>query len=109
MTINRLTRLTVTAVAAGAAALAAAPAAVAGHAPHQAASSAATNAAGNGKGKPPTLPGGYKHLVVIYEENHSFDNLYGSWGDVNGEPVEGLADATAAHTTQIAEDGAPYA
>src|SRR6476646_6351786 len=23
------------------------------------------------------LPGGYKHLVVIYEENHSFDNLYG--------------------------------
>ena len=24
--------------------------------------------------------GGFKHLVVIYEENHSFDNLYGSWG-----------------------------
>lgn len=23
------------------------------------------------------LPGGYKHPVVIYQENHSFDNLYG--------------------------------
>ena len=36
-----------------------------------------------------TLPGGYKHLVVIYEENHSFDNLYGAWGDVNGQHVDG--------------------
>ena len=26
--------------------------------------------------------GGFKHLVVIYEENHSFDNLYGTWGSV---------------------------
>ena len=26
----------------------------------------------------PTVIGGYKHLVVIYEENHSFDNLYGT-------------------------------
>src|SRR5689334_19032711 len=42
------------------------------------------------------LPGGYKHLVVIYEENHSFDNLYGTWGDVRGQHVEGLADASAA-------------
>ena len=25
-----------------------------------------------------------KHIVVIYEENHSFDNLYGSWEGVNG-------------------------
>ena len=24
------------------------------------------------------IPGGFKHLVVIYEENHSFDNLYGA-------------------------------
>ena len=31
------------------------------------------------------LPGGYKNLVVIYEENHSFDNLYGSWGRVGGQ------------------------
>jgi acid phosphatase len=93
MTINRLIRLTVTAVAVGAAAFAAVPAAMAGH----------------GHGKPPTLPGGYKHLVVIYEENHSFDNLYGGWGDVRGQHVEGLADATTAHSTQIAQDGTPYA
>src|SRR5439155_11671449 len=25
-----------------------------------------------------------KHIVVIYEENHSFDNLYGTWEGVNG-------------------------
>jgi phospholipase C len=24
------------------------------------------------------------HIVVIYQENHSFDNLYGSWEGVNG-------------------------
>ena len=24
------------------------------------------------------------HIVVIYEENHSFDNLYGGWEGVNG-------------------------
>src|SRR5436305_644969 len=24
--------------------------------------------------------GHFKHIVVIYEENHSFDNLYGLWG-----------------------------
>jgi len=50
----------------------------------------------------------YKHIVVIYEENHSFDNLYGLWGDVNGQHPTGLADADAAHTTQIAENGSPY-
>ena len=54
------------------------------------------------------LPGGYQHLVVIYEENHSFDNLYGSWGSVNGQHVEGLADATSAHSTQVAQDGKAY-
>ena len=37
-------------------------------------------------GHPAALPGGSKHLVVIYEENHSFDNLYGEWGAVNGRP-----------------------
>ena len=60
------------------------------------------------KGKPATFPGGYKHLVVIYEENHSFDNLYGSWGSVNGQHVTGLADATDANTTQVDQHGAPY-
>jgi acid phosphatase len=52
--------------------------------------------------------GHFKHLVVIYEENHSFDNLYGLWGSVNGQHVIGLSDADAAHTTQIAQDGSAY-
>ena len=34
-----------------------------------------------------------KRVVVIYEENHSFDNLYGGWEGVNG-----LRRADAAHT-----------
>jgi acid phosphatase len=52
--------------------------------------------------------GHFKHLVVIYEENHSFDNLYGLWGDVNGQHVIGLSDADASHTLQIAQDGSTY-
>src|SRR5437764_10383265 len=44
------------------------------------------------------------HIVVIYEENHSFDNLYGGWEGVNGR-----ANADAAHTTQVDEAGSPYA
>ena len=52
-----------------------------------------------------TLPGGYKHLVVIYEENHSFDNLYGGWGRVNGQRVNGLAQAPDTARTQVAQDG----
>ena len=27
---------------------------------------------------------GIEHIVVIYQENHSFDNLYGGWEGVNG-------------------------
>jgi len=52
--------------------------------------------------------GHFKHIVVIYEENHSFDNLYGLWGDVNGQHVVGLADADAPHTTQVDWQGNPY-
>ena len=44
-----------------------------------------------------------KHIVVIYEENHSFDNLYGGWEGVNG-----LSNADAAHTTQVDQQGTPY-
>jgi acid phosphatase len=47
--------------------------------------------------------GRMQHIVVIYEENHSFDNLYGGW-----EKVRGLGDADAAHTTQVAQDGTAY-
>ena len=44
------------------------------------------------------------HIVVIYEENHSFDNLYGRW-----EGVDGLSQADAAHTRQIsAQTGNPF-
>jgi acid phosphatase len=44
-----------------------------------------------------------KRIVVIYEENHSFDNLYGGWEGVNG-----LGDADAAHSTQVNQAGTPY-
>ena len=43
------------------------------------------------------------HIVVVFQENHSFDNLYGSWEGVNG-----LADADAAHTTQVGQGGVAY-
>ena len=43
------------------------------------------------------------HIVVIYEENHSFDNLYGGW-----EGVRGLSEADTAHTTQVDQNGMPY-
>jgi len=47
--------------------------------------------------------GKINHIVVIYEENHSFDNLYGSWEGVNGR-----ANATAAQTTQVNQAGTPF-
>src|SRR5947207_12055760 len=47
--------------------------------------------------------GSIDHIVVIYEENHSFDNLYGGWEGVNGR-----ANADAAHTTQVDQAGVPY-
>jgi acid phosphatase len=43
------------------------------------------------------------HIVVIYQENHSFDNLYGRWEGVNG-----LAAADHAHTIQVTQAGVPY-
>ena len=56
----------------------------------------------------PLVVGRFSHLVVIYQENHSFDNLYGTWGSVNGEHVEGLADAQQVNTTQVAQNGDAY-
>jgi acid phosphatase len=60
---------------------------------------------GNGHGHkgPPDALQRIKHIVVVYEENHSFDNLYGGW-----EGVEGLAAADAAHTTQVDQAGRPF-
>ena len=53
--------------------------------------------------------GNYKHLVVIYEENHSFDNLYGNWGPVGGQSVAGIGSpGYAAKATQVAQNGTPY-
>jgi len=49
-----------------------------------------------------------KHIVVVYMENHSFDNLYGKWAPVNGKAVNGLDNADAAHTRQIDQAGAQY-
>jgi phospholipase C len=47
--------------------------------------------------------GSIKHIVVIYEENHSFDNLFGGW-----EGVDGIdAAAGSGHVTQRAADGTP--
>ncbi len=59
----------------------------------------ATASASPDKHDGPTVIGGYKHLVVIYEENHSFDNLYGTWSSVNGQQVDGLSTADQVHTT----------
>ena len=53
---------------------------------------------------PPKHSGPADHIVVIYQENHSFDNLYGRWQKVNG-----LAAADASHTTQVNQAGAPFA
>ena len=52
-----------------------------------------------------TLPGGYRHLVVIYEENHSFDNLYGSWGRSAGpgrRPGAGAPEPSAPRSRRTA-------
>jgi phospholipase C len=54
-----------------------------------------------GSGKDPLSR--VNHLVVIYQENHSFDNLYGMWEGVNG-----LRDAPRSRTTQVNQAGEPY-
>ncbi|MCW2633353.1 MAG: acid phosphatase [Pseudonocardia sp.] len=58
-------------------------------------------------GASPTGLDKIEHIVVIYQENHSFDNLFGMWGDVAGAHVNGLTGADPAHTVQVAEDGTP--
>jgi acid phosphatase len=42
------------------------------------------------------------HIVVIYEENHSFDNLYGGWEGVNGRSAGALG------STQVNQAGTAY-
>jgi len=43
-----------------------------------------------------------QHVVVIYAENHSFDNMYGMFPG-----AEGVAQATAEQKTQLDHDGRP--
>ena len=43
-----------------------------------------------------------KNVVVIYAENHSFDNMYGMFPGANG-----VANATAQQATQVGHDGKP--
>ena len=43
------------------------------------------------------------HIVVIYEENHSFDNLYGSWEGVNG-----LLSVPPDKPAQVNQAGTPF-
>jgi len=45
-----------------------------------------------------------KHIVVIYLENHSFDNLYGQFPGANG-----LSDAKAKNIIQLDSNNKPYA
>ena len=52
--------------------------------------------------------GNFHHLVVIYEENHSFDNLYGLWGSVSRKRVDGLRRADQARTRQVTQSGEKY-
>ncbi|MCU1367806.1 MAG: acid phosphatase [Ilumatobacteraceae bacterium] len=64
----------------------------------------ATAIAGTVEAGPATGLNAVQHIVVIYEENHSFDNLFGSWPGVNG-----LSSADAAHTVQVGVNGRPLA
>src|SRR5512132_2558216 len=45
---------------------------------------------------------GVEHILVIYAENRSFDNLYGLFPGANG-----IANATPAQFTQVDRDGTP--
>ena len=44
------------------------------------------------------------HIVVIYQENHSFDNLYGGLGG----GARSQRAPTPAHTVQVNQAGTPY-
>ena len=44
-----------------------------------------------------------KHVVVVYMENHSFDNLYGEFEGANG-----IAQARKGNYIQVDENGKPY-
>ena len=47
------------------------------------------------------------HLVVLWMQNNSFDKLFGTWGQVNGDQVDGIAQAPKGRVTQVNQDGKP--
>ena len=60
----------------------------------------------SGMARPSEAPKGLdaiETIVVIYLENHSFDNLYGLYPG-----AEGLSKAPQAHVTQVNAEGEPY-
>src|SRR6266511_2880234 len=62
----------------------------------------ATAEAGGG-GRDPLA--GIKHIVVIYEENHSFDNLWGGWPGVDGLSRD---PTRTPRQTQVDRNGQPF-
>ena len=48
-----------------------------------------------------------ERIVVLFMQNNSFNKLFGLWGDVEGEDVDGIANATKASLTQVNQDGKP--
>jgi phospholipase C len=64
---------------------------------------AAPAAAGGGQADGAKALRKIRHFVVVYQENHSFDNLYGRW-----ERVDGIAGADRARTRQVSQAGAPH-
>lgn len=58
-------------------------------------------------GATPERVADFEKIVVIVQENHSFDNLFGKWGDVGGQPVNDLRFAASA-APQIRADATPY-
>ncbi len=60
-------------------------------------------AAGSESDRDQSQLGKINHIVVIYQENRSFDSLYGGWEGVNG-----LANAPLSQTLQVSQAGAPY-
>src|SRR5262245_51327519 len=50
----------------------------------------------------------FKHVVIIYEENHSFDNLFGAWDSLNGDTINGLKNAKPAQKNQKRQDGTAF-
>ena len=93
---------------ASAAALLALPLVATPAGPFAAAAAVADRAGTGGPGGSGALPGGYTNLVVIYQENHSFDNLYGHWGKVGKDQVDDLSQAPRSTITQVRQDGTAY-